>query len=1303
MNSTTQGMTQALYAGEHLCRMMDNDGCSPDWRLYPIFVQMSEELSYKSSLNVPLLPEWKHNDEDKAIASHPSTKNSVSFFRTCLKGLNAISGVGILSVPYALASGGWLSLVLLFAIATTAFYTGMLIKRCMDKYSNIRTYPDIGELAFGKTGRLIVSVSMYTELYLVSIGFLILEGDNLSNLFPIGEVQIAGLAIGGKQFFVILVSLIILPTVWLDNLSLLSYVSASGVFASAFIILSISWTATFDEVGFHQKGTSVNWNGIPTAVSLYAFCYCAHPVFPTLYNSMTNKHQFSNVLLLCFLLTTVGYASMAIIGYLMFGADVESQITLNLPLNKVSSKLAIYITLVNPISKYALMATPITNALKDLLPSTYKNRVTNILVSTVMVIGTTIVALVVPFYGYLMSLVGAFLSVTASILLPCFCYLKISGSYRRFECETVIIVIIIIPAIVMGISGSYNSVMEIVHQFSVTDFNPPTKIKPLRFANLCLLQTIQLFSSVSVSIFVQKSKNFPHNSSLNVPLLPESGHAKDEEKVTDSYPSTENTASFFHTCFNGLNAISGVGILSCPYTLASRGWLSLAFLFAIASATFYTGILIKRCMDTSSNIRSYPDRVSLGTSSGWILRISSPTPNPNLIIEQNPIPTPINSNFFRELAFGKTGRLMISGLMYTELYLVSIGFLILEGDNLSNLFPNREIQIAGFVIGGKQLFVILVALIILPTDKIKGKVNRDNEVCTSDGAIDSHGHPAVLKRTGTWTTGILILVNQGLATLAFFGVGVNLVLFLTRVMGQDNAEAANNVSKWTGTVYLFSLLGAFLSDSYWGRYMTCAIFQVIFVIGLVSLSLSSHISLLKPSGCGDKELQCGSHSSSQTALFYLSIYLVALGNGGYQPNIATFGSDQFDEGDPKERLSKVAFFSYFYLALNLGSLFSNTILDYFEDKGQWTLGFWASAGSAAIALILFLCGTRRYRYFKPVGNPLPRVGQVFVAAGKKWKVKVLSEENLYEDEESSPSGRRKMLHTEGFRFLDKAAFITSKDLEQLEENKRNPWCLSTVTQVEEVKCILRLLPIWLCTIMYSVVFAQMASLFVVQGDAMATGISSFKIPPASMSSFDILGVAFFIFIYRHALDPFVAKVMKSKLTELQRMGIGLVLAIMAMVSAGLVEKFRLKYAIKDCNQCDGSSSLSIFWQVPQYVLTGASEVFMYVPQLEFFNAQTPDGLKSFGSALCMTSISLGNYVSSLLVAIVMKISTKGDIPGWIPGNLNLGHLDRFYFLLAALTTADLVVYVALAKWYKSIQFEENAEEDIKKENHEVMV
>lgn len=77
---------------------------------------------------------------------------------------------------------------------------------------------------------------------------------------------------------------------------------------------------------------------------------------------------------------------------------------------------------------------------------------------------------------------------------------------------------------------------------------------------------------------------------------------------------------------------------------------------------------------------------------------------------------------------------------------------------------------------------------------------------------------------------LVVAVNQGLATLAFFGVGVNLVLFLVRVLGQDNATAANNVSKWTGTVYLCSLLGAFISDSYWGRFLTCAIFQLILLL-----------------------------------------------------------------------------------------------------------------------------------------------------------------------------------------------------------------------------------------------------------------------------------------------------------------------------------------------------------------------------------------------------------------------------------------------------------------------------------------
>ncbi|XP_068645505.1 protein NRT1/ PTR FAMILY 7.1-like [Aristolochia californica] len=553
--------------------------------------------------------------------------------------------------------------------------------------------------------------------------------------------------------------------------------------------------------------------------------------------------------------------------------------------------------------------------------------------------------------------------------------------------------------------------------------------------------------------------------------------------------------------------------------------------------------------------------------------------------------------------------------------------------------------------------------------------------------------PASKRLTGGWKTAIFLLVNQAFAALAFFGLAVNMVLFLRRVLQQGNADAANTVSKWTGAVYMFSLVGAFLSDSYWGRYLTCLIFQMIFVLGLVLLTVSSWLFLLKPVGCGDGKFECMPLSTMGMALFYLSIYLIAIGNGGYQPNLATFGADQFDETDPNERQSKVAFFSYFYVALNLGSLISNTVLVYFEDSGDWSIGFLTAAGSAAAALLLFWARSPGYRHFQPSGNPLTRVAQVFVASARKWSVVVPKQsQELYELEgkESAIAGSRKILHSDKFEFLDKAATITYQDI--FPENQvKDPWRLCTVTQVEEAKCVMKMLPIWLCTIIYSVVFTQMASVFVEQGATMNTNFYGFQVPPASMSAFDILSVAFFVFFYQRLLVPLTARLLGNAkgLTELQRMGTGLVICILAMVAAGVVELERLK-RVTASNE---ASSLSILWQIPQYVLIGVSEVFMYVGQLEFFNGQAPDGIKSFGGSLCMASMSLGNFVSSILVTIVMKITTRDGNVGWIPENLNSGHLDRWFFFLGALTAVDFLAYLVCAKWYRYIEVDDSGNKD----------
>ncbi|CAF1920461.1 unnamed protein product [Brassica napus] len=388
---------------------------------------------------------------------------SSSLFKTCFNALNAFSGIGILSVPYSLARGGWMSLSLLLLLAAAAFYTSLLITKCMNADRSVKTYPDIGERAFGRPGRIIVSVFMHLELYLVTTGFLILEGDNLHNLFPGFNIKMIGLSLNGKQSFMASVALVIMPTLWWDNLSVLSYVSMSGVLATVLTLGSISWVGAVDGIGFRQSGKLINWSGIPTALSLYAFCYGAHPVLPTLYNSMKSKHQFNNVLLISFILCTIGYTSMAVLGYLMYGSNTLSQITLNLPTHKTSSKVAIYTTLVNPIAKYALMITPTVNTIKDWFPSRYaKKTYLHLLISTLCIASSVVIAETFPFFGYMMSLVGALLSVTVSIILPCLCYLKISGSFKKFGFETIMLFGMVAMCVPIGVLGTYIAIRELV-------------------------------------------------------------------------------------------------------------------------------------------------------------------------------------------------------------------------------------------------------------------------------------------------------------------------------------------------------------------------------------------------------------------------------------------------------------------------------------------------------------------------------------------------------------------------------------------------------------------------------------------------------------------------------------------------------------------------------------------------------------------------------------------------------------------------------------------------------------------------
>ncbi|KAJ0083424.1 hypothetical protein Patl1_31156 [Pistacia atlantica] len=569
-----------------------------------------------------------------------------------------------------------------------------------------------------------------------------------------------------------------------------------------------------------------------------------------------------------------------------------------------------------------------------------------------------------------------------------------------------------------------------------------------------------------------------------------------------------------------------------------------------------------------------------------------------------------------------------------------------------------------------------------PKDGTLSKLEVEDDDFTKDGTVDFRGNPANKKETGTWKACPFILGNECAERLAYYGMGTNLVLYFKHRLKLSSANATKTNSDWGGTCYITPLIGAFLADAYLGRFWTIAIFSIIYVFGMTFLTLTASVPGLKPT-C-DTYGNCHA-TEAQKAACYVALYMIALGTGGIKPCVSSYGADQFDDADEVEKKHKGSFFNWFYFSINIGALVASSLLVWIQDNVGWGLGFGIPAIAMAIAVITFFSGSRLYRNQKPGGSPLTRLCQVVVASIKKYQVEVPADKSLlYEttDAESSITGSRKLDHTKDFSFFDKAAVETQSDHIK---GSVSPWRLCTVTQVEELKAIIRLLPVWATGIIFATVYSQMNNLFTLQGDKMNThiGNSSFEIPPASLSIFDTLSVIFWVPIYDLIIVPVARKFTghKNGLTQLQRMGTGLFISIFAMVSAAVLEFIRLRMVRRHNYYELDEMPLSIFWQVPQYFLIGCAEVFTFIGQLEFFYEQAPDAMRSLCSALSLTTVALGNYLSSLLVTIVTAITATSGKYGWIPDNLNHGHIDYFFLLLAVLSVLNLGVFIFVSKWY----------------------
>ncbi|KAK3157321.1 hypothetical protein QOZ80_2AG0119330 [Eleusine coracana subsp. coracana] len=535
---------------------------------------------------------------------------------------------------------------------------------------------------------------------------------------------------------------------------------------------------------------------------------------------------------------------------------------------------------------------------------------------------------------------------------------------------------------------------------------------------------------------------------------------------------------------------------------------------------------------------------------------------------------------------------------------------------------------------------------------------------TSDGTVDIYNKPALKRSTGNWRACFFIMGVEFTECVAFFAIGKNLVTYLTGVLHESNVDAARNVSAWIGSSFFTPLIGAFLADTYSGRYWTVVFSLSIYTVGMLILSVSAFLPQLMNSSY---------NRDIHRVMSYLGLYLAALGNGGIKPCTSALGADQFDSADPVERVAKGSFFNWYYFSINIGSLLSGTSLVWVQDNVGWGVGFTIPTVFMVAGLAVFVTGRKLYRYKKVEGSPVRRVSQVVVAAVRNYSVVLPDDSSTLHEVPASTEPNCKIEHTTQFRFFDKAAVVASESKEK--DAATSPWRLCTVSQVEELKMLLRMFPIWASMILFFSITAQMSSTFIEQGAAMDNRVGPFSLPPASLSTFDVISVMVCIPVYDAVLVPAARRVTGRErgLSQLQRLGIGLALSVIGMAYAALVEKRRLAIL---------PGMMSIMWQAPAYAVLGAGEVFTAIGVLEFFYDQSPSGMKSLATALAQLTIAVGNYVNSAVLAAVAAITRRGGKPGWIPDDLNQGHLDYFFWLMAALGSVNVMHFLHCSVRYR---------------------
>lgn len=538
---------------------------------------------------------------------------------------------------------------------------------------------------------------------------------------------------------------------------------------------------------------------------------------------------------------------------------------------------------------------------------------------------------------------------------------------------------------------------------------------------------------------------------------------------------------------------------------------------------------------------------------------------------------------------------------------------------------------------------------------------------------------------GGFRTMPFIIANQALEKMASFGLGPNMIVYLMSEYHLDMATGTNLLFFWSAANNFAPVIGAFVADSKVGRFSMIAFGSIATLMGMVLLWLTSVIPQARPPPCVESNEICTLPTYPQLILLCSSFGLMSIGGGGIRASSLAFGADQLEQnGTLKSARALESYFSWYYVSASFAILLALSCIVYIQENLGWGIGFGVPVILMILAVVSFFLASPFYIKLKPSSSLLIGFAQVIVVYYKRWHLKFSCQEN--DVAYHRRRGSTYVAPSETLRFLNKACVIRDPNEELASNGKAtDPWTLCTIDQVEELKALIKVIPLWSTGIMISATMSQSA-FPVLQANSMDRHLTPiFEIPAASLGTFMVISLMIWITLYDRVILPLASKVMGKpvRISPKRRMGIGLFISFITMIVTSFVEYIRRTYAIKNRFSENDVSKMSALWLVPQNCLAGLAEAFNAIGQNEFYFSEFPRSMSSIASTLIGVGMSFGNLLASFIMSTVNDITGKDGKESWVSSDINKGHLDYYFLVLAGLSLLNVLYFLVCNRAYGS--------------------